>query len=70
MTGRIFSFLFLSFFLYYSLMEWGNVFLLRALCCYAYGLCCGDHAAVALQGCCSRVSLSQEGLQSTRTPVR
>lgn len=46
MTGRIF-FLFLSFFLYYSLLEWGNLFLLIALC-YVYGLCYRDHATVAL----------------------
>lgn len=69
MTGRIF-FLFLSFFLYYSLLEWGNVFLLRALCCYVYGLCYRDHATVALQRCCSPVILSQEGLQSSHTAGR
>lgn len=69
MTGRIF-FLFLSFFLYYSLLEWGNVFLLRALCCYVYGLCYRDHATVALERCCSHVILSQEGLQSTHTAGR
>lgn len=68
MTGRIFLFLF--FFLCYSLLEWGNVFLLRALCCYVYGLCYGDHATVALQRCCSHVILTQEGLQSTHTTGR
>lgn len=70
MTGRIFFFLFLSFFLYYSLLEWRNVFQLRALCCYVYGLCYGDHATAALQRCCSHVILSQEGSQSTRTTGR
>lgn len=70
MTGRIIIFLFLSFFLYYSLLEWGNVFLLRALCCYVYGLYYGDRARVALQKCCSHVILSREGLRSAHTTGR
>lgn len=56
-TGRTFFFLFLS--SYYSLLEWGNVVSLRALCCCVCGLRYGDHAAVALQRCRSHVVLPQ-----------
>lgn len=54
--------LFLSFFLCYSLLKWGNAFLLGALCCV-----CGLCAAAALRGCCSHGILSRKGFQSTNT---
>lgn len=58
-TARIIL-LSLSFFLCYSLLKWGNVFLLGALCCVC-GLCAEDRAAAA------HGILSRKGFQSTNT---